>query len=198
MIIGGFIILIISLIIVKSFDSKEKEELPVLGLTENKEELVENEDEYKIVIHITGEVNNEGVIKINEGDRISDAIEEAGGLTEEADIDRINLAYQLEDGQKIYIPNKNDKEIEEYIEDGVDEIVLQEYSENTRKSNIININKADVEELQSLNGIGESLAESIIAYRDENGKFKKVEDIKNVTGIGESKYEKIKDSIKVK
>lgn len=198
MIIGGFIILIISLIIVKSFDSKEKEELPVLGLTENKEELVENEDEYKIVIHITGEVNNEGVIKINEGDRISDAIEEAGGLTEEADIDRINLAYQLEDGQKIYIPNKNDKEIEEYIEDGVDEIVLQEYSENTSKSNIININKADVEELQSLNGIGESLAENIIAYRDENGKFKKVEDIKNVTGIGESKYEKIKDSIKVK
>ena len=190
--------MITSLIIIKSLDAEEKEELPTLGLTESSSEIVTEDEEYKIIIHITGEVINEGVIKINEGDRISDAIDAAGGLTEDADVDRINLAYQLEDGQKIYIPNKKDKDLEEYVKDGVDEIILQENTGNSKSSNVVNINKADIEELQTLNGIGESLAESNIAYRNENGKFKNAEDIKNVTGIGESKYERIKDSIKVK
>ena len=157
------------------------------------------EQEEKIVIHVTGEVKKEGIIKIDEGGRISDAIDEAGGLTEEADIGRVNLAYELEDGQKIYIPNKKDKNSSDYITDGVDEIVLKDDELNgNSNTSYININKATTEELQSLNGIGESLAKSIIEYRETNGKFKNKEDLKNVAGIGDSKYEKIKDNIKIK
>ena len=151
----------------------------------------------KIVIHITGEIKKEGIIEINEGGRISDAIEEAGGLTNEADLNKINLAYELEDGQKIYIPNKKDKDVNEYITDGAYESVLQGDKIESNTS-YININKATAEELQTLNGIGESLAKSIIEYRETNGKFKNKEDLKNVAGIGDSKYDKIKDDIKVK
>ena len=194
-----FCILIIAIIIVKQFDTEEKETLDLISIEENTEntETVEEEEDYKIVIHITGEVNNEGIIEIKEGGRISDAIEEAGGLTKEADLERVNLAYELEDGQKIYIPNKNDKDIDEYVTEGVDDIVLPDELTNMGDG-LININKADLEELQELDGIGEALAENIIAYRENNGKFKNIEDIKNVSGIGDSKYEKIKDNIKIR
>lgn len=194
-----FCILIIAIIIVKQFDTEEKETLDLISIEENTEntETVEEEEDYKIVIHITGEVNNEGIIEIKEGGRISDAIEEAGGLTKEADLERVNLAYELEDGQKIYIPNKKDKDIEEYVTEGVDDIVLPDELSKARDG-LVNINKASSEELQELDGIGEALAENIIAYRENNGKFKNIEDIKNVSGIGDSKYEKIKDNIKIR
>lgn len=194
-----FCILIIAIIIVKQFDTEEKETLDLISIEENTEntETVEEEEDYKIVIHITGEVNNEGIIEIKEGGRISDAIEEAGGLTKEADLERVNLAYELEDGQKIYIPNKKDKKIEEYVTEGVDDIVLPDELSKAGDG-LVNINKASSEELQELDGIGEALAENIIAYRENNGKFKNIEDIKNVSGIGDSKYEKIKDNIKIR
>ena len=194
-----FCILIIAIIIVKQFDTEEKETLDLISIEENTEntETVEEEKDYKIVIHITGEVNNEGIIEIKEGGRISDAIEEAGGLTKEADLERVNLAYELEDGQKIYIPNKKDKDIEEYVTEGVDDIVLPDELSKAGDG-LVNINKASSEELQELDGIGEALAENIIAYRENNGKFKNIEDIKNVSGIGDSKYEKIKDNIKIR
>lgn len=195
-----FIFLIIGIIIVKQFDTEEKESLELISIEEETEQdnkSIEEEEDYKIVVHITGEVEKEGIIEIKEGGRISDAIDAAGGLTKEADLERVNLAYELEDGQKIYIPNKNDKDIDEYVTEGVDDIVLPDELTNMGDG-LININKADLEELQELDGIGEALAENIIAYRENNGKFKNIEDIKNVSGIGDSKYEKIKDSIKIR
>ena len=121
-----------------------------------------------------------------------DAIEKAGGQTEQASLKNVNLAYQLEDGQKIYIPNVNDNETE-IIDDGASGVV-----DDTTNQTVVNINKADETELQSLNGIGESLATSIVQYRKENGKFETIEDLKNVPGIGDSKFENIKEYIKVK
>ena len=120
-----------------------------------------------------------------------DAIEKAGGQTEEANLKNVNLAYELEDGQKIYIPNKSEENTNEITDDGVTEI-------DSKENDTININKANEKELQELNGIGESLASSIIKYREDNGKFKNIEDLKNVPGIGESKFSNIKEKIKVK
>ena len=104
----------------------------------------------------------------------------------------------MQDGQKLYIPNKKDK-ISEYISDGGGQNVVSstEANSNTEmnKSKKININTAGKEELQKISGIGPSLAEKIISYRNSNGKFKKIEDIKNVNGIGENKYRNIKGSI---
>lgn len=156
-------------------------------------------DENIIMVHIIGGVAKPGVVKIKEGGRIEDAIESAGGLTEDSDISNVNLAYVLDDGVKVKIPTIDDesKEKEEtYIsEDSGKNVILQE---DEKVGSIVNINKATQTELETLPGIGPSLADRIISYREQNGKFKKIEDIKNVAGIGDSKFENIKDFIKIK
>ena len=141
----------------------------------------------KIIVHVAGSVVNEGIVELEEGARMADAIEEAGGTTAEADLKNINLAYKLQDGQKIYIPNINEE----------DEINLQEEIENKSNNEFVNINTATQTELELLNGIGPSLAGKIIEYRNKNGKFKNIEELKNIPGIGETKYEAIKDNITI-
>ncbi len=156
-------------------------------LFENEEnsEVIENNE--KIMVHVAGEVKYQGVVILKEGQRVVDAIEAAGGETENADLNKLNLAYVLTDGEKLYVPNKED-ENKEYVMTGNGE---------EKQDGLININVATVEDLQKLPGIGESLAERIVMYRTQNGKFNSIEDIKNVTGIGENKFANIKDLIKI-
>lgn len=155
-----------------------------------------------VVIHITGSVKNPGIVKLKEGSRIEDAIEAAGGLTENADITKVNLAYIVEDGTKIKIPSASEEDIgDDDIIDSKsgDNIIIEENTVSSNNSTqTININKATEKEFETLPGIGPSLASKIIEYRNQNGKFGSIEDIKNVNGIGDSKYEKIKDLITVK
>lgn len=172
------------------YQNNNNEEITIQNVltTEDEPEKIENET---IKVYVTGEVKNQGVIELEQGSRIVDAIEKAGGQTEEANLKNVNLAYELEDGQKIYIPNKSEENTNEITDDGITGI-------DSKENDTININKADEKELQELNGIGESLASSIIKYREDNGKFKNIEDLKNVPGIGESKFSNIKEKIKVK
>ena len=155
-----------------------------------------------VIIHITGSVKNPGIVKLKEGSRIEDAIEAAGGLTENADITKVNLAYVVEDGTKIKIPSASEEDIgDEDIIDSKsgDNIIIEENAVPSNNSTqTININKATEKEFETLPGIGPSLASKIIEYRNQNGKFESIEDIKNVNGIGDNKYEKIKDLITVK
>ena len=148
----------------------------------------------KIKVHITGEVLNQGLIELEEGSRIDDAIKVAGNITEFADLSKVNLAYELSDGQKVYIPSIKD-ESEEYISENAGENVIEDEDVKDGK---ININTADIDLLQTINGVGESLANKIIDYRKQNGKFKSIDDLKNVSGIGEKKFEDIKDKVIVK
>lgn len=159
----------------------------------NAEEIIE---ENLISIHIAGSVAKEGVIQIEENSRLIDVIEKAGGLTEQADLSNVNLAYEIKDGQKIYIPNKKDEENIGIIMTEMPNYITSK-EETTTESGvlIININNATQTELEQLPGIGPSIASSIIKYRKEKGNFKNIEEIKNVEGIGESKYNKIKDYI---
>lgn len=165
---------------------------------------VENQtiEEEKIAIHITGEVKNVGLLYLNKGARIADAIKEAGGATKNANLDQVNLAYVLEDGQKIYIPNKKEKiQAGAYIiTDSGNNVLVEEGKSTTSEKSKgvkgkVNINSANQSELETLQGIGPALAQRIIEYRKENGKFNSIEDIQNVKGIGDSKYSNIKDSI---
>ena len=167
---------------------------------ENSNETVEENN--TIVVHITGEVNYPGVVVLKEGARVVDAIEAGGGETDEADLSSLNLAYMLSDGEKIYVPNKEETSQEnqerEYITSAKDD---SEQSENGAKStgtNLkININTAKQEELTQITGVGESTAKKIIEYRTQNGKFKSIEDIKNIPGIGDSKFNAMKEEITV-
>ena len=174
-----------------------------LEIEENKQEESSKETE-KIIVHVSGAVQNEGVIELEKNSRIADAIEKAGGFREDAYTKDVNLAYKLEDGMKIYIPTMEEKENEKanvIVESNIEtENNNNSYSNTDEGKNVnskVNINTASKEELDTLPGIGPSTAEKIINYRKEKGKFKSIEEIKDVSGIGDSKYENIKDMIEI-
>ncbi len=167
----------------------------------NNEGIIQQEDN-KIIVHITGEVKKTGILILEDGARIADAIKAAGGETKQADLDEVNLAYELQDGQKIYIPNKNDKKEntqKEYItSESGNNVVKQGNNDSQGGNKKVNINEATQTELENLPGIGPSIASRIIEYREQNGKFQKIEDLQNVKGIGDAKYANIKDYVIVK
>ncbi len=187
----------------------EYNEVNNYDILQNETNIEENEDDTKIFVHVTGAVKNEGIVEIKEEGRIADAVEAANGFTEEADISQINLAYKLEDGQKIYIPSIKDEKIKEeekvlekeYVTDEAgDDIIIEDdiSSVKSKKDGKININTAMESELEEIPGVGESTAKKIIEYRKNNGKFKEIKDIKNVSGIGDSKFENMREKICVK
>lgn len=208
LVIGGIIIICIIMIFYYINSTKEiyspEEDYEVE--IEEKEENKEDKKEEMIIIHITGAVKNQGIVEVKENARIDDVINAAGGLTEDADIENVNLAYAVEDGQKIYIPSKKEKEEietkegekeENVVIENAGEKVLVEEEGKGEEGGKVNINTASIESLTKLPGIGSSTAQKIVSYRNEHGKFKSIEDIKNVSGIGEAKYNSIKDFIKL-
>lgn len=150
-----------------------------------------------IAVHVIGAVPRPGLYEFAEGARVQDAIDAAGGLLSSGDTTSINLAALLEDGQQLNIPYKAGEEPapfqtnEPFLPGAT---ATEEPSEN---SDLININTASVEELDSLPGIGPTIAQRIVDYRDENGPFQSIEDILNVSGVGPSTYDQIKDLITV-
>lgn len=182
--LGGFIIfaIIVAVIVFK----EEKADI-VQDTTDDY--VVETVDNY-IVVYIIGAVHEPGVIRIKEGSRMYEVVEAAGGATDDANIELVNLASIVKDEQKVIIP---------YIESG-DNVNLATERINLLMSNnkgLININTATQTELQSLTGIGESTAMKIINYRNQNGYFENVEELMNVSGIGKSKFNAIKNDITV-
>lgn len=182
------------------------------NLEENEETTKEGTE--KIIVHVSGAVNKEGIVELEENSRISDAIDKAEGLKENADTKNINLAFKLEDGMKIYIPTigesreQNEQNGQSQNQTLMDETskyvtsssgVVQEEQTNgkseQKKNEKININTATQTQLETLPGIGPSTSLKIVNYREENGKFKNIEEIKEVSGIGDVKYENIKDLI---
>ncbi|MED1804608.1 competence protein ComEA [Bacillus subtilis] len=162
--------------------------------TENtvvKQEANNDESNETIVIDIKGAVQHPGVYEMRTGDRVSQAIEKAGGTSEQADEAQVNLAEILQDGTVVYIPKKGE---ETAVQQGGGGAVQSDGG----KGALVNINTATLEELQGISGVGPSKAEAIIAYREENGRFPTIEDITKVSGIGEKSFEKIKSSITVK
>lgn len=130
-----------------------------------------------IYIQICGYVNNPGVFEVQEDTRLFEVLELAGGVAAEGSTDSLWLAKIVKDGERIYVPGK-------------DEMIPYQYEDG-----LINVNTANVDELMKLPGIGESRAQDIVNYRQQNGDFQKIEDIMNVSGIKESAFNKIKDKI---
>ena len=141
-----------------------------------------------ILVHVCGAVENPGVVSLPEGSRAQDALDAAGGFSENAGRDFVNLAEPVQDGQKLYFPTT-----EEARASAAQGSALQEAGDGR-----VNINTADAAALCTLPGIGEARARDIIAYRDANGAFESCEDIMKVSGIKNSVYNRICDKIKVK
>ena len=159
---------------------------------DNIEEETKNEEISIIMVHISGQVYKPGLVELESGKRLTDAVELAGGLKREADLDKINLAKKLSDEEKIYIPKVGEEPSGE-----IQSIVMESTSSsNSKDPSKIDINNCEKESLLSLPGIGDVIADRIIDYRQTN-KFKTIEDIKNVSGIGDKKFEGIKELITV-
>jgi competence protein ComEA len=151
-----------------------------------------------ITVHVAGSVKNPGVYRLKYGSRINDGIVAAGGATSAANLDVINLATVLNEGEQIYVPKRGEKPhtITDRAQLGAGggaagglngvggatgSAVLQ----------LININLASVVELEQLPGVGPATAKAIVAYREKNGAFLKVEDLLKVRGIGPAKLSEI-------
>lgn len=186
------IVLIIGIIFIKNIKNNEiNSEVLIENISNTYISELEKKEVNMIKVHMAGAVKNPGIISIEEGSRLADAIEKAGGFTEDADTSNLNFAYVIQDGEKIYIYNEEEsKEIEEKG------IVIEDSKVKTKEQKI-NINTATKEELETIPGIGPALAERIIEYRNKNGKFKSIEDLKNVSGIGDKLFESLKENITV-
>ena len=157
----------------------------VLNTTASLEENdINNSVKKHILIHISGAVSNPGIVTVEENARLMDVVEAAGGLLEDCDLSSINLASFVADGTKIYIPRI-----------GETPNCMPPVQTPSNETSKVNINTAGLSQLMKLNGIGESTAKKIIAYREEYGNFKKIEDLLLVSGIGDSKFNIIKDDI---
>jgi len=164
---------------------KTKVATPLLTEAGNEEQ----EGTAELVVHVCGEVKHPGVYRLPEGKRVIDALEMAGGATEQGDLDKLNLAALLEDGGKIYLPP---------LTTVLSPVSVKQSQLGQEKAfNLININSADQQSLDSLPGIGSALAKRILDYREQQGFFNSVDDLRKVSGIGEKKFEQLKDLVTV-
>ena len=147
----------------------------------------------EVYVDVDGAVVRPGVYRLKEGARVSQALDAAGGLTVEADVTGLNRASKITDGQKIYVPTVGEQQAAAAV--GGAESSAATTPGAGSSSGLVNINTASAAELQTLSGIGPSMAQSIIDERTKNGAFASVDDLMRVSGIGEKKLAKIKDCI---
>ena len=195
------------------YSSKNDNNAKIIGLDDNKEEKKEAENNdnssSKIKVDIKGSVKHEGVYELDSNKRVVDAIELAGGATSKADLSVTNLSKKLKDEMVIIIYSKEElkyfvkvkeeenlKNTECITKTPVNNACIEsDVNVSNEKSNKISINNATLEELLTLNGIGETKAKAIIEYREKNGAFSSLEDLTKVDGIGQALFDKIKENI---
>ena len=153
----------------------------------------------QMMVHVDGAVKSPGLYALQMvNPRVNDAIQIAGGLTEDANSQGINLASPIEDGQKIYIPRKGEEAPPEISQPDQNKATSNKQTDKKRdKKTVVDINRSTVEEFTQLKGVGEGLAKRIVADRQKNGPFKTTEDLMRVSGIGQKKFDQLKDNIRV-
>lgn len=186
-VIGGVLLLLVGVggLLPKKEEAVEESEALVTTVLAEKTE--ENTTlEAVIFVDIKGEVKKPGVYQMKVGDRVKDALDAAGGLTAEADSQKVNLAQRVEDQMVIVVPKVGEE---------AEAIPAGATSKEVSKEGKVNINTATVEELKTLKGVGEKKAEAIIEYRKKNGSFKTKEDLMKVRGIGKKLFESFQERI---
>ncbi|VPQ23175.1 competence protein [Streptococcus pneumoniae] len=142
-----------------------------------------------ITVDVKGAVKSPGIYDLPVGSRVNDAVQKAGGLTEQADSKSLNLAQKVSDEALVYVPTKGEEAVSQQTGSGT--------ASSTSKEKKVNLNKASLEELKQVKGLGGKRAQDIIDHREANGKFKSVDELKKVSGIGAKTIEKLKDYVTV-
>ena len=186
-VIGGVLLLLVGVggLLPKKEEAVEESEAVVTTVMAEKTE-ESTTLEAVIFVDIKGAVKKPGVYQMKVGDRVKDAIDAAGGLTAEADSQKVNLAQRVEDQMVIVVPKVGEE---------AEAIPAGATSKEVSKEGKVNINTATVEELKTLKGVGEKKAEAIIEYRKKNGSFKTKEDLMKVRGIGKKLFESFEERI---
>ena len=156
---------------------------------EVKEEKEEPLEQDLITVDVKGAVKSPGIYDLPVGSRVNDAVQKAGGLTEQADSKSLNLAQKVSDEALVYVPTKGEEAASQQTGSGV--------ASSTSKEKKVNLNKASLEEIKQVKGLGGKRAQDIIDHRETNGKFKSVDELKKVSGIGAKTIEKLKDYVTV-
>ena len=154
-----------------------------------KEEKEETLEQDLITVDVKGAVKSPGIYDLPLGSRVYDAVQKAGGLTEQADSKSLNLAQKVSDEALVYVPTKGEEAASQQAASGT--------TPSTSKDKKVNLNKASLEELKQVKGLGGKRAQDIIDHREANGKFKSVDELKKVSGIGAKTIEKLKDYVTV-
>ena len=155
----------------------------------------EAESEF-LTVDVKGAVKNPGIYQLKKTSRINDAIQKAGGLTTDADSKSINLAQKLTDEAVVYVATVGENAVS--VASGTGQSSTLGTSEvASQKGNKVNLNTANLSELQTVSGIGQKRAQDILDYREANGKFNSVDDLKNVSGVGAKTLEKLKEYVTV-
>ena len=163
---------------------KSKEEIP-----KDIEETTEVVEQDLITVDVKGAVKSPGIYNLPLGSRVHDAVQKAGGMTENADSKNLNLAQKVSDEALVYVPTKGEEAASQQTASGT--------VSSRSKEKKINLNKASLEELKQVKGLGGKRAQDIIDHRETNGKFKSVDELKKVSGIGAKTIEKLKDYVTV-
>ena len=159
------------------------------SVSENEVKKEETVEQDLITVDVKGAVKAPGIYDLPVGSRVNDAVQKAGGLTEQADSKSLNLAQKVSDEALVYVPTKGEEAASQQTASGT--------ASSTSKEKKINLNKASLEELKQVKGLGGKRAQDIIDHRETNGKFKSVDELKKVSGIGAKTIEKLKDYVTV-
>ncbi|WP_173304328.1 helix-hairpin-helix domain-containing protein [Streptococcus sp. 959] len=159
------------------------------SVSENEVKKEEPVEQDLITVDVKGAVKAPGIYDLPVGSRVNDAVQKAGGLTEQADSKSLNLAQKVSDEALVYVPTKGEEAASQQTASGT--------ASSTSKEKKINLNKASLEELKQVKGLGGKRAQDIIDHRETNGKFKSVDELKKVSGIGAKTIEKLKDYVTV-
>ena len=159
------------------------------SVSENEVKKEEPVEQDLITVDVKGAVKAPGIYDLPVGSRVNDAVQKAGGLTEQADSKSLNLAQKVSDEALVYVPTKGEEAASQQTASGT--------ASSTSKEKKINLNKASLEELKQVKGLGGKRAQDIIDHRESNGKFKSVDELKKVSGIGAKTIEKLKDYVTV-
>ena len=163
----------------------------------------------RVVVHVLGAVRRSGVVELPASSRVGDALERAGGATDDADLDRLNLARVLTDGERLYVPRVGQREVPEALGPVADGAAAGPTAgagggggggtagTGVEGSAVVDLNTADQTALETLPGIGPGLAGRIIAWRDEHGRFTAFEDLLDVSGIGDVRFAELRDRVRV-
>lgn len=159
------------------------------SVSENEVKKEEPVEQDLITVDVKGAVKSPGIYDLPVGSRVNDAVQKAGGLIEQADSKSLNLAQKVSDEALVYVPTKGEEAASQQTASGT--------ASSTSKEKKINLNKASLEELKQVKGLGGKRAQDIIDHRETNGKFKSVDELKKVSGIGAKTIEKLKDYVTV-